>query len=165
MESPTISLLISTLALMLSFGSSVLSLRADRRARESVRPYVSTGVHLTPDDMSVSLSNYGAGVAIVTKISMSRGKGESATSLVSLLPSSANYEVQPSIDFVQDQYFLRPGDAFPIAAVKPKAHRKGEDALRDWTKALDGIKIEIHYLDIFGKRFDYVRVFSTTAYV
>jgi hypothetical protein len=158
MESQTISLLISALALMLSAGSTVLSLRADRRARESVRPYVSTGVHLTPDDMSVSLSNYGAGVAIVIKVSMSRDKGEPSTSLASLLHASANYEVQPSIDFVQDEYFLRPGDAFPIAAVKTRLHRKAADALHDWTKALDGIKVEIHYLDIFGKRFSYVRV-------
>src|SRR5262249_57242922 len=107
MEAQIISLLISALALMLSFGSTLLSLRADRRARESVRPYVTTGVHLAPNDMSVSLANYGAGVAIVTKISMRRGNGEPKTSLASLLPASANYEFQSSIDFLQDQYFLR----------------------------------------------------------
>jgi hypothetical protein len=72
--SPYISVIISVLALMLSFGSAVLSFRADRRARESVRPYVSTGVHMIPGDMSVSLSNYGAGVAIVTKMSMNRNE-------------------------------------------------------------------------------------------
>src|SRR5262249_4144945 len=164
MEAQIISLLISALALMLSVGSTLLSLRADRRARESVRPFVSTGVHLAANDMSVSLANYGAGVAIVTKISMSRDQGEPATSLASLLPASANYEVQSSIDFVQDQYFLRPGDSFPIVAAKTKAHRKADDASRDWAKALDGIKIEIYYHDIFGKRFDYVRVIRTAAY-
>src|SRR5215471_16660027 len=131
MEAQIISLLISALALMLSVGSTLLSLRADRRARESVRPYVTTGVHLAANDMSVSLANYGAGVAILTKISMSRGNGEPKTSLAS---------------------------SFPIVAAKTKAHRKADDASRDWTKALDGIKIEIHYQDIFEKGFDYVRV-------
>ena len=158
-----ISILISALALMLSAGSAVMSLRADRRARESVRPYVTTGVHILPDDMCVSLSNYGAGVAIITKISMSRNDTPPKNSLVSLLPGSPNYEVQGAISFVQDQYYLRPGDILPMATANTKGKRKTDDALRDWADGLDGIKIEIDYLDILGKSFHYARVISTRA--
>jgi len=161
--SPYISVIISVLALMLSFGSAVLSFRADRRARESVRPYVSTGVHMIPGDMSVSLSNYGAGVAIVTKMSMNRNGAQPTTSLGSLLPPSANYQIQQAIDFVQEQYFLRPGDEFPIVAANARPGRAAEDAVRDWSEALEGIRIEIDYLDIFGKTFRYARAISTRA--
>jgi hypothetical protein len=154
------SILISVLALALSLFSSILSLRADRRAREGVRPYVSTGVHLVPDDMGVSLSNYGAGVAIITKISMRRGEGPPKKSLSSLLPSSPNYELRRVIDFVQDQYFLRPGDELLIATAKGTTN----DALQDWIDALDGIKIEVDYLDVFGKAFHYARLISTKTH-
>ena len=153
--------LMSVLALLISVGSAVLSLRADRRARESVRPYVTTGVHIVPDDMSVSLSNYGAGVAIINRVSMRRGEGPPEKSLISLLPASPNYEVQPAIHFVQEQYFLRPGDTLQMAAAKAKSNRTADNALQDWTDALDGIKIEVEYLDIFGKSFRYARDIST----
>ena len=155
-----IPVVISLLALAVSLFSSILSLRADRRARESVRPYLSSGVHLVPDDMSVSLSNYGAGVAIISKISMRRGDGPPKTSLSSLLSSSPNYEAHRVINFVQDQYFVRPGDKLMLAI----AEGTTDDALRDWSDALDGIKIEIDYLDIFGKTFHYARVISTKTH-
>jgi hypothetical protein len=86
-----------------------------------------------------------------------------STSLGSLLPPSANYQIQQAIDFVQEQYFLRPGDEFPIVAANARPGGTAEDAVRDWSEALEGIKIEIDYLDIFGKAFRYARVISTRA--
>jgi hypothetical protein len=109
--------------------------------------------------MSVSLSNYGAGVAIINRISMRRGDGPPKKSLSFLLPSSPNYEAHHAINFVQDQYFVRPGDRLLLAT----ANGTTDDALQDWSDALDGIKIEIDYLDIFGKTFHYARVISTKA--
>ena len=156
-----VTIAISAIALMLSFGSAVLSVRADKRARESVRPLVTTGVHIAPDDMSVSLSNYGAGVAIVTRIAMSREGTQPKNSLAPVLPASPNYEIQQAISFVQEQYYLRPGDDFPIAVAGTRAKRKTDDALSDWADALEGIRIEIDYLDIFGKSFRYARTIST----
>jgi hypothetical protein len=152
---------LSVLALIVSAVSIVLSVRADRRARQSVRPYMSTGVHIaSSDDMSVSLSNYGAGVAIISKISMSRD-GKTEKSMVPLVGSSNNYEIDGATVFVQDEYFVRPGDKLTMVIVKTTAHRQASDALQDWTDKLDGIKIQIDYSDIFGKRFSYARIIST----
>jgi hypothetical protein len=92
---------------------------------------------------------------------MRRGERPPEKSLISLLPASPNYEVQPAIHFVQEQYFLRPGDTLQMAAAKAKSNRTADNALQDWTDALDGIKIEVEYLDIFGKSFRYARVIST----
>ncbi|QOZ47671.1 hypothetical protein XH89_32470 [Bradyrhizobium sp. CCBAU 53340] len=69
---------------------------------------------------------------------------------------SPNYKIRGFIDFVQDQYFVRPGDKLMLAV----AEGKTAQALQDWSEALDGIKIEIRYLDIFGKTFRYDRVIS-----
>ena len=52
---------------------------------------------------------------------------------------------------------LRPGDKLLLAS----AGATTDDALQDWSDALDGIKIEVDYLDIFGKTFHYARVIST----
>lgn len=163
MGSQTISMFISALALMLSFSSAVFSFRADGRARESVRPYLSTEVHLLSHDMSVLLSNYGAGVAIMTKISISRGEMQPKRSLGSLLPLSPNYEIDV-VDFVQDQYYFRPGDKLSMVTVGAKGNENAAEAMRDYLiNALDGIKIEIDYLDVLGEKFHYSRVISLKA--
>src|ERR1700674_1855635 len=154
---PALPVLISTIALLFSLTSVVLSLRADRRARESVRPYLSTEVHLLSQDMSVPLLNCVAGVAIITKVSVSRGKMEPERSFRSLIPSSPNYEIVVT-DFVQEEYCLRPGDKFVMVAVDAKGDRNIADASRDLKKALDGIKIEVDYHDIFEKKLHYSRV-------
>ena len=133
-------------ALAISFASAVLSLRADSRAKKSVRPYVSTGVHIIPDNMSVSLANYGIGFSIVTKVAISRG------------------DLKPrGVIFVQDQYCLSPGDSLLLATAKATNQSKAGDALKDWTNALEGVKIVVEYLDIFGEKFQYTRVISTRA--
>ena len=159
-----ISVIISVFALAVSLSSAVLSFRADRHAVESVRPYVSTVVSMVLHDMSVSLSNYGAGVAIVTKVSLSRSGGDVENSFAALLPVSSNYEVPGVVYFVQDQYPLRPGDSLKMVFANVKNGRNTQDALRDWIAGLDGIKIEIDYLDVFGKPFKYSRVISTKAF-
>jgi hypothetical protein len=159
----TASSIISALALAASLSSFVLSLRADRRAKDSVRPYVSTEVSMVPDDLSVSLSNYGAGVAIITKVSLSQNGGAPKKSFGYLLASSSNYEISRAIYFVQKEYCLRPGDTRKMVVANVKNSRKAQDAARDWITALDGITIEVEYLDIFGKRFPHSRVISIKA--
>ena len=116
------------------------------RRRFRVRPYVSTGVHIIPDNMSVSLANYGIGFSIVTKVAISRG------------------DLKPrGVIFVQDQYCLSPGDSLLLATAKATNQSKAGDALKDWTNALEGVKIVVEYLDIFGEKFQYTRVISTRA--
>jgi hypothetical protein len=75
-------------------------------------------VHIAKDDMRVSLANCRADVAIITNISMRREESTPKRSLSSLLPPSSNYEVQHAIHFVQEQYFVRPGQALPIATAE-----------------------------------------------
>jgi hypothetical protein len=150
---------ISAVSLVFAFTSFIFALRSDRRARESVRPYLSTGIHVGLDDMSVSLTNYGAGLAIITKIFIRRGEGEPKRSLGHFLSPSPNYEIQPGVIFVQDRYFMRPGDSLPLGGAIAKGNR-AEEAVRDWSNSLEGIKIELEYLDLFGKQFHYNRLIS-----
>ena len=151
------SVAISSLALAFSLTSVVLALRADGRARDSIRPFVSTGVSIIPEDMSVSLSNYGAGLAIITRIVFSRQGMTPQNSLAPITASSRNFELGPAIYFVQEQYCLRPGDTLTLASAKPSGRGHLEDALAEWERTLTGVIIEVNCLDIFGRSFQYRR--------
>jgi hypothetical protein len=157
----TLPVLISAFALVVSIGSAILAFRADNRAVRSVRPYISTGVHIAPNDMSVSLSNYGAGVAIVTQVSISRGGERPQRSLLPLLTASDGYDLQPGVEFVQKEYYLRPGDELPLAGAAIVSNRDPGKALKDWVETLDGIDIAVEYKDILGHPFRYTRTIST----
>jgi hypothetical protein len=150
----------SVVSLVFSLSAFIMALRSDSHARKSVRPFVTTGVHLAPDDMAVWLSNYGAGVAIISKISMSRGGTPPSRSMMPLLNIGRKYEVQRFIDFVQDVYYLRPGDRLPMVTAEKQSKSHIDEALSDWKNDLEGISIEIEYSDIFGKHFRYERVIS-----
>jgi hypothetical protein len=163
MDPATTPVVISALALAVSGSSAFFAFLADRRARQSVRPYLTTEVHLSSDDMSVLLSNYGAGVAIITNISIYRDVKHPERSFRTLLLPSQSYEAQ-AIDFVQDRYYMRPGDKMRMVVASQKGNNKSDKILRDWARALDGINIKIDYHDIFGKRFHYSRPISTKEY-
>jgi hypothetical protein len=150
-------LVISVLALLLSIRSAALASRAESRARESVRPFISTGVHAAQDDMCVTLTNYGAGVAIIHSISMHREGTGPQNSLIPLLPTSPNYELKGGIFFVQELYYLRPGDQLTLASAVVTSGRKPTAALADWTGALNGIQIDVRYRDILEREFRYGR--------
>ena len=67
-----LSFCVSAAAFWRSGLSLALARQAEDRARESVRPFIGTGVHAATGDMQVTLSNYGAGVAIIHRISFRR---------------------------------------------------------------------------------------------
>jgi len=157
---------LSILAFVISLNSVFLAWRAetrakdaDRRAIQSVRPYVTTGIHLLPDDMSVSLSNYGVGLAIITRVAMRRNDGSPTTSLANLLSSSADCRLGPAIDFVQPQYYLQPGDTLCLARAAAANPKKEAAALMHWQESLRGIAIEVTYHDIVGNEYTYPRTF------
>jgi hypothetical protein len=161
--------LLSILALVISLNSAFLAWRAERRAKEadrraveSVRPFVTTGIQLLPRDMSISLANYGVGLAIVTQVALKRKDGQPTTSLANLVPSSADCRIEQAIDFVQPEYYLRPGDTLTLAsaAANPK---KADAALKHWEESLRGIAIEVTYRDIVGRPFTYSRRFLENA--
>jgi hypothetical protein len=161
-----IVLAMSGIALLLSVRSSVLASRAENRARESVRPFISTGVHATEDDMCVTLTNYGVGVAIIHSIFMHRNgdRCQNQNSLVPLLPTSDNYELQSGIFFVQEFYYLRPGDQLRVVSAVVKSGREPAAALGDWAGALNGIQIDVRYRDILEREFHYVRHLGVGAH-
>jgi hypothetical protein len=161
---------LSILALFISLNSAFLAWRAERRAKEadrraleSVRPFVTTGVHLLPNDMSVSLANYGVGLAIVTQVALRRNDGQPTTSLANLMPFSADCRIEQAIDFVQSEYYLRPGDCLPLASAAAAHAKKADAALKHWEESLRGIAIEVTYRDIFGRPFTYSRKFLENA--
>jgi hypothetical protein len=49
----------------------------------------------------------------------------------------------------------------PLATATVTKGKQADAALQDWANALDGPKIEVDYLDIFGKRFHNDRAIST----
>ena len=154
------SILISTLSLFVSTSSAVLSLRADRRAQESVRPFVSTGVHIGPDDMKVTMANYGVGVAIVTKVAFARGTLPATSALAGLLTGSPHFIVG-GVHFIQSEYYLRPGDTLNMVIARPVEAGKTELASVEWANALEGIDVSIKYKDVLGREFGYFRTIST----
>ena len=162
--------ILSILALVISLNSAFLAWRAERRAKEadrraveSVRPFVTSGIHLLPHDMSVSLSNYGVGLAIVTQVALKRKDGQPTTSLANLVPSSADCRIEQAIDFVQPEYYLRPGDTLPLASAAAANAKKTDAALRHWEESLRGIALEVTYRDIVGNPFTYKRTFLENA--
>jgi len=118
---------------------------------------------MLPDDMCVLLTNYGAGVAIIDKISLKRPGAQPSNSLPSLLAPSAHYDAV-GVSFVQDEYCMRPGDTLSMATATANSKQKAHDALRDWIRALEGVEIQIDYRDVFGKHFSYVRTISTKGF-
>jgi hypothetical protein len=62
---------------------------------------------------------------------------------------------------VPDKTLLLLYSSTEMATASATSNRSTDDALKDWTEALDGIIIEVDYLDIFGKRFHYARVILT----
>ena len=162
--------LLSILALLISLNSVFLAWRAERRAREadrraieSVRPFVTTGIHLLPHDMSISLANYGVGLAIVTQVALKRTDGRPTTSLANLVPSSADFRIEQAIDFVQPEYYLRPGDTLRLVSAAAANPKKADAALKHWEESLRGIAIEVTYRDIIGRPFTYSRKFLENA--
>jgi len=162
--------ILSILALVISLNSAFLAWRAERRAKEadrraveSVRPFVTTGVHLLPNDMSVSLSNDGVGLAILTQVALRRNDGNPTTSLANLVPSSTDCRVEQAIDFVQSEYYLRPGDTLPLARAAAANAKKPDAALKHWEESLRGIALEVTYRDIVGNPFTYKRTFLENA--
>lgn len=153
-----LSVILSLFAFLISIGSFFLAIGSYRRAGASVRPYISTGANITPGEMSLTLSNYGAGVAVIKKILMTKEGSEPTKSAVPFLSTSSDFHVN-GIYFVQDLYYVRPGDKLLLAQATP-INGKDDEALVDWAASLDGLRIDVEYLDIFGKKFRYERVFA-----
>jgi hypothetical protein len=140
--------------------SLALARRAEDRARESVRPFIGTGLHAATGDMQVTLSNYGAGVAIIHRISFRREGAAPEPSLIPFLSESQNYELTRRVYFVQELYYIRPGGTLIVASAKVRKGRSPDDAVKDWARDIEGIQLDVQYSDILKREFAYNRLLS-----